>query len=170
MVGKISRLTASLFLAVVATLPFSGSAYATEANLSQIKEFHGEKYTSPDGKHSAKVTEQFVELGVLEGETVSIDGNQAIWKDTEGNNISTISFSPEDPANFHLAYDPTTHRVGDRRVLHPTGERCASKWQAAGLNIAWDGLVCGPLTLASAGTLAAACGVAGTLGAAAISC
>ncbi|MCF4007770.1 hypothetical protein L1O03_11400 [Corynebacterium uropygiale] len=153
-----------------ASFAAESSSLPSQLSSPQSREFHGERYSSPDGKHWVKVTESFVELGTLEGETISVSGNKAIWKDAKGDTISVMEFTPEDPNSFNLSYDPETHRVGDESVLHPTGERCAPKWQAAGINIAWDGLVCAPLGIATLGTAAFGCGVIGTIGAAAISC
>lgn len=102
------------------------------------------------------------------GDNIEVVDNTVYWKDVSGNSVATISLnSISEETDF--SYDSKQQIIAPTFSLENSGNRCAPKWVAWGWNVAWDGLVCLPIGVATiAGGFV--CGAAGSAIATGMSC
>lgn len=114
-----------------------------------------------------------LKLSLAPGDTLTVihNGYVAQWKTLDGRILA--KFDVRKRHNWKrskIYFNPRTNTLATTSGASSSGLRCAGKWEAAIWNIAWDGLVCLPAGLATGGIGGFACGAAGTVIAAGVSC
>lgn len=109
-----------------------------------------------------------LKLDTEDGDNIEVVDDTVYWEDASGNSVATISLNAiSEETDF--SYDAEQQIIAPTFSLENSGNRCASKWVAWGWNVAWDGLVCLPIGVATvAGGFV--CGAAGSAIATGMSC
>lgn len=175
MFNSINVALSTLAATSIAFSPVMGASYNTyssvDANYASMHNVSNRVSQYQRGQRSVEnVYGQGIKLNTLPGDQVSIQGNFAYWKDSENRQVAIIHLTGLGSKSMKFEYDSYRGIIAPIDAIESYGYRCASKWSAFGWGVLWGGLVCGPLTLASLGTAAFACGVAGSAIATAASC
>lgn len=178
------KFTRSLVATVVTALALTslgtGVASAAEppAGETQVS------YDQVGNERSAYPAGDGLKLNIVEGDSVNITDDVALWRDENGAVIASIELDNKGNQNITFRFDEETQTI----LAEPKGGQgpngaisarvCMPKWVAWAFNIAWGGLVCIPATLGASGVATpiagivtgAACNAAGGVLTTAISC
>lgn len=110
-----------------------------------------QQYFSPDGLRSIQTSRGSLQLQTLDGDNVTVNGSLATWTDKDNNVVAQIELSSLDGRKgVVFAYDKATSRLGTLDALLAITERgCMPKSAGFAWKMAWDGLVCFPISLAA---------------------
>lgn len=176
--------TRSLVAAVVAALALtslgSGVANAAEPLAGETEV----SYDQVGNERSAYPVGDGLKLNIVDGDSVNITDDVALWSDENGAVIASIELDNRGNESITFRFDEETQTilaesVGDQGSNGAISARaCMPKWVAWAFNIVWGGLVCIPATLGASGVAtpiagiatAAACNAAGGVLTTAISC
>lgn len=138
-------------LAMAAALVAGVSAPAMAATPAETFSQGALSVQQDAGTRSVEETRMGLRLNTEFGDSVTIEGESAVWTDISGKVVATISLSAKgQPLEFE--YDallsvirPKGPELFQNKTIGQAARGCFPKWVGWGYNVAWSGLVCVPL-------------------------